>query len=372
MNILHFSDTHLGFQAFDAVNEAGVNTREQDVYDAFQHVVDRILAIRPDVVLHSGDFFHRPSPSNRALTFGLEQLRRISDAGVPLVVIAGNHEAPKTIYTSPVLRALRTIPLVFPVFEEQYALYQWDGLAVHGLPHFNNLEKQQTALERLEPVSDAFNILMLHTSLGKDYRMEEYGEQVFPPAFYPGLQSFQYIALGHWHQYQRVKMHPNAWYSGSTERFSEAETGYDKGFICLDSVTGTHTFEAVPVRAWYKLQIRNCREYSVESLMALLRDFQEKNTLQNAIVSLQLDDITVEQSLEIGNLRIKQVFSECFQLLVRRKTWNEHLNVDVLDAGAFDRLDKLFSAYITEKYKDNPSVAERLREKADDYFHRSA
>ncbi|HNM27775.1 MAG TPA: metallophosphoesterase, partial [Saprospiraceae bacterium] len=64
MKIVHFSDTHLGYQAFDVVNQRGINAREQDMYDAFVSVIDRILQIRPDVVVHSGDFFHRPSPSN--------------------------------------------------------------------------------------------------------------------------------------------------------------------------------------------------------------------------------------------------------------------------------------------------------------------
>jgi DNA repair exonuclease SbcCD nuclease subunit len=120
MRILHFSDTHLGFQAFDRVNDAGVNTREQDVYDAFERVIQRTLEIKPDLVIHSGDFFHRPSPSNRALTFGLEQLRKIGDAGIPIVIIAGNHETPKTIYNSPILRALNTLDHVFPVFGETW------------------------------------------------------------------------------------------------------------------------------------------------------------------------------------------------------------------------------------------------------------
>ncbi len=372
MTLLHFSDTHLGFQAFEAVNDAGVNTREQDVYDAFEHVMDRILALRPDVVVHSGDFFHRPSPSNRALTFGLEQLRRISDAGIPVVLIAGNHEAPKTVFTSPILKALRTIPGIFPVFEEKYALFEWDGLAIHALPHINDLRRQDTEIEHLEARPGVFNVLLLHTSLGKDFRMEEYGEQMFPPEAYDRLQNFQYIALGHWHQYQPVTLHPNAWYSGSTERFSDAEAGYEKGFILLDTDTGQHRFEPIPTRPWLKLTVRRCREQSVEAIAAHLRHFQENNPVEEAIVSILLDEVTVEQSLELSNLRLQAFFPGCFQLLVRRRTWSEHGLSGQIDADAFERLDKLFSVYIAEKYPGNESVARLLQEKADVYFQRFA
>lgn len=76
MKIVHLSDTHLGYSNFDKVNDLGVNFREQDFYDAFERVVSQILEIKPSIVIHSGDFFHRPSPSNRAMTFALEQLKK--------------------------------------------------------------------------------------------------------------------------------------------------------------------------------------------------------------------------------------------------------------------------------------------------------
>ena len=46
MRVFHFSDTHLGYQAFDVVNAQSINAREQDMYDAFERVVERILALR--------------------------------------------------------------------------------------------------------------------------------------------------------------------------------------------------------------------------------------------------------------------------------------------------------------------------------------
>lgn len=47
MRVLHFSDTHLGYQAFDVVNAQSINAREQDMYDAFERVVERILRCGP-------------------------------------------------------------------------------------------------------------------------------------------------------------------------------------------------------------------------------------------------------------------------------------------------------------------------------------
>lgn len=372
MRILHFSDTHLGYQAFDQVTPEGINAREQDVYDAFERVVERILSIQPDLVIHSGDFFHRPSPSNRALTFGLEQLRRIGQAGIPTVIIAGNHETPKTIYNSPILRALRTLEHVYPVFGDQWELFEFGQLAVHGVPHINDNRILTQELSRLEPLADKFNILMLHTSLGKRYLMEEYGEQVFPAEFETKLAGFQYISLGHWHDRQSVNLHPNAWYSGSTERFSDTEIGSEKGFLLLDLDVANHctiSFEAIQTRPWLAWERNACHEVSAAELEAELELFKAANPTQNAIVSLTFNDIRPEQTLELGNLRLRQLFPEVFQLIPKRKTYSDRAFVRGIEANQFDSLDKVFADYLRSKFPENEAVAEKLVARAARYFN---
>jgi DNA repair exonuclease SbcCD nuclease subunit len=371
MRILHFSDTHLGFQAFDKVNEAGVNTREQDVYDAFEHVVQRILSIKPDIVVHSGDFFHRPSPSNRALTFGLEQLRLIGSAGIPVVIIAGNHETPKTIYNSPILRALKTLDHVYPVFGESWEKNSFGDVVVHGIPHINDQRILLQELEKLEPETDKFNLLMLHTSLGKRFLMEEYGEQIFPPAFESKLARFQYIALGHWHNAQSVNLHPNAWYSGSIERLSDTEIDAEKGFLLLDIApdqTCQVHFEAVPTRPWLRWEQDKCHELSVAEMEASLLRFQETQNTLDAILSITFNDIRPEQTLELGNIRLRQLFPEAFQIIPKRKTFSDRSFVQGIESHQFDRLDKVFADYLQSKFPDDEALAGRLIERANSYF----
>ena len=371
MRILHFSDTHLGYQAFDRVSDEGVNAREQDVYDAFERVIDRILVLKPELVIHSGDFFHRPSPSNRALTFGLEQLRRLGQAGIPIVLIAGNHETPKTIYNSPILRALRTLDLVYPIFGDQKEAFEFGQTVVHGVPHINDNRLLYQELDQLQPAAGRFNILMLHTSLGKRYLMEEYGEQVFPEAFEAKLAEFQYIALGHWHDRQPVNLHPCAWYSGSTERFSDTEIGTEKGFLLLDIAadnTCQVNFEAITTRPWLYWERNACHEVSVAELEAELQLFKQNNATQDAIISLTFNEIRPEQTLEIGNLRLRQLFPEAFQLIPKRKTFSDRAFVQGIEANQFDKLDKVFADYLRSKYPEDATMATKLMERAAQYF----
>lgn len=374
MRILHFSDTHLGFQAFEVVNENGINAREQDVYDVFQHTVDRILEIKPDAVIHSGDFFQRASPSNRALTFGLEQLRRVCDAKIPVYIIAGNHETPKTVYTSPILRAFKSLECIHPFFGEAWEKQILDGVAIHGLPHINDNRILLEELERLQAESGKFNLLMLHTSLGKRFLMEEYGEQIFPEDFIKKLQSFDYLALGHWHNFQKIDLHPNAWYCGSLERLSDTEIGSEKGFMLLDiSPDGNCAtqFEAVPTRPWLKIEVRKCHEKTVADINQEIEVFQQSNNTSGAIISIIFDEIKVEQSLELSNIHLRNLFPDCFQLLPKRRSYSDRSFVRNLEADQFDQLDQIFADYIRDKYDDNSTLATNLIKKAAQYFHES-
>lgn len=373
MTILHFSDTHLGYQAFDQVNEAtGVNAREQDIYDAFERVIDRAVAERPAVVVHSGDFFHRPSPSNRALTVGLEQLRRLSDVGIPVVLIAGNHETPRTFYNSPILRALRTLPGIYPIFGETWETYRFDGVAIHGIPHMNDERTLRCELERMQPDSTGFNVLLLHTSLGKRFLMEEYGERMFPLDLMDRLQGFQFLALGHWHNAQPVRDHLNAWYAGSTERMSDTEVGVEKGFLWLNLRSSTEaevTFEAITTRPWLKCEVSHCYEYSTEEVLRKLRDFADSNATQQAIISVSLGDLRLEQGVELTNMRLKkEVFPEVFQLIVRRRIYvPTHANT-AAEMQAFERLEDIFTDFVRRQLETDPALAERLIEEARRYF----
>lgn len=182
MKLIHFSDTHLGFNDLDAINEAGINQREADFYDAFTQVIDAILLDRPNYVIHTGDLFHRPHPSNRAISFALTQLKRLSSAQIKTIIIAGNHSTPRTRAASPILLALRTLDHVYPVFEEVYEKVEFEDVAFHCIPHINDEAENIKAIELCEGaiVQDKRNIMMLHCSVGQKYIMEEYGERVYP------------------------------------------------------------------------------------------------------------------------------------------------------------------------------------------------
>ena len=373
--IVHFSDTHLGYENYDLTNEADVNIREQDFYDAFELVIDEIARQKPDLVIHSGDFFHRPRPTNRAITFALQQLRRVSQLKIPMVIIAGNHSAPKSIFSSPILGAFQTIDGIFPIFGEQYERFEFHNVVVHGLPFIRQESVRQQEVEKIKPVAGKQNILMLHTSMGKKYLEDLYGDVLFPQEKYDLLDQFDYVALGHWHNFQTVGNLKNAWYCGSTERMSESEIGQEKGFCTLDVTENgisTPIFHAIKTRNWHKLVIEKCFEKTLDQLLETIYHFKRNKETAAAIVSVVLNDIRLEQSFELSKTKIKEIFADAFTVEIRKTTYQQRSFIGDgvgRNGTTADNLDSLFAGFVRSKMTEAES--DIFIEKANYYFQQT-
>ncbi|MDH7555091.1 MAG: exonuclease SbcCD subunit D [Spirochaetota bacterium] len=346
---IHLSDSHLGFNDFDKVNDDGINQREADVYNAFANAVDSIIQYKPDFVIHTGDLFHRSSPSNRALIQGLQHIKRITQAGIPFIVIAGNHCTPKTIYTSPILQALQTIDGVYAVYKGEYECFSLDGIHLHCLPHIHEDAEFITQIKKIEP-EQRHNILLMHTSLGKDYLLDEYGERIFPEEYFSLLKEFDYVALGHWHNFNILPRWENVCYSGSTERFSDREAGKQKGFVTVTIGTKTNIeFNPITIRDWVRFDIKTCSEYSVEDIKKNIQELSSQ-VAQGAIVSVYLHDIDAHQSVAVSNMWIAQQFPQALVVLPKRifkkqrsdsSSYKEHISIE-----------EVFAAYCKQSISD--------------------
>lgn len=315
MTIIHFSDTHLGFSDLDIVDEHGVNQREADFYKAFSDVIDAIIETRPDYVIHTGDLFHRASPSNRAITFALTQLKRFEKLKIPLVIIAGNHSTPRTSTSSPILEALKTLDDVYAVFEQKYEKVEFSDIVFHALPHINDERIIPDELEKIEANIDENkkNVLMMHCSVGAHYLMHEFGEWVFPKEKEYLFTKMDYVALGHWHGFGPVGKHKNVFYAGSTERTSSSDKREEKGYVLL-SLDNTLTLEhkSVPLRKTRSFTIDT--EKFEEEVNAL--DLSE---IDEALVEVVLTDLTTSTSIDITNKDIATIFEGALHVKVKRE-----------------------------------------------------
>jgi len=198
--------------------------------------VDKVLELRPDAVLHSGDLFDTVRPSNRALSVALEQLVRLSEAKIPTVIIAGNHSTPRIRETGSAFRLFEHLPYIYPVYKGTYERIAIEDLTVHAVPHSDGEAFRESLTNLARCNGTTYEAAMLHAGVAgfKEFRMNEFNEQIVDSCYL--RDELDYIAMGHFHQHYDVAK--NTAYSGSTERFSFSEAGQSKGFLMVDLETG--------------------------------------------------------------------------------------------------------------------------------------
>jgi DNA repair protein SbcD/Mre11 len=367
LRIFHISDTHLGFTDLDKVGRDGLNCRETDFYHVFRSFVDEVIDKKPDFVIHTGDFFHRPSPPNRPVIEALTQLKRISGTGIPFIVIAGNHSTPKTVYTAPIIKAFSNIDNVYPFFEQRYEKICLNGVFFHPFPHVNDDRIFLEEVDRIAPEKNAVNILMLHNSVGSSYIMEEYGERIFPTEKIKIFREFDYVGLGHWHSFGKIPKTENAYYSGSSERLSDRECGKPKGYIDLVIENGLSTveFRELPARKWHKTEVDNCGEMLVEEILRAVKSHDDIE-IPDSLITVNLNSIKSEQSASITNTDIQKLFDGALHVGVKRVFDKRKISISDIGGGN-ESLEALFYNFMKDSLTDKTEFSD-LKEAASKYF----
>jgi DNA repair exonuclease SbcCD nuclease subunit len=226
MKIAHLADLHLGFRQYYRQTPQGINQREADIAVAFRRVVDDVIAARPDLVLIAGDVFHSVRPSNPAILDAFNQLRRLREGvpRAPVVIIAGDHDTPRSVETGTILRLFEALPDFHVVVHEARRLgFEQHQLSLLCVPF---AAFAGPVRPELEPDAEARrNVLLLHgeiAGLPREYDPADHGIPTLElQELHP--QRWDYVALGHYHVARQ--MMPNVWYSGSIEYVSRNPWG---------------------------------------------------------------------------------------------------------------------------------------------------
>ncbi len=218
MKLAHLADLHLGFRQFDRSTPKGGNQREADVAEAFRRAVDDLLAQRPDLVVIAGDVFHAVRPTNPAILFLFQQLQRLRAAlpDTPVVMIAGNHDTPRSSETGTILKLYTALGVEVVSDAPRRIAFPRLDCAVLAVPHQALAGGERPALRPERGA--AVNILLVHGEvegvIGPDRTWAEYGGALLTRHDLAPAQ-WDYVALGHFHVAHEVAS--NVWYAGSLE-----------------------------------------------------------------------------------------------------------------------------------------------------------
>jgi DNA repair protein SbcD/Mre11 len=327
VRVAHLADLHLGFRAYHRLAAGGINTRERDVALAFRAAVDRLAELKPELLLIAGDVFHSVRPSNAAITDAFRQFLRLRRAlgDTPIIMIAGNHDSPRSVESGSILRLFAEIPDVHVVDDEARAIHLAAlDTTVLAVPHNALAGGPPPALEP-DPAA-AVNVLMLHGTVTggvadeKLRYLAEYGGGRIDVSEIRA-ERWDYVALGHYHI--MVDLAPNMWYAGGIERTASniwEEANAPKGFLVVDMETGGVSFEPLPTRDVIDLPRLQARDRNGPLEPAMLDDRIRaaldgvEGGVDGKIVRLVIEEITREVFRALDHKRLREYRSRALHL----------------------------------------------------------
>ncbi|HEX8834655.1 MAG TPA: exonuclease SbcCD subunit D, partial [Abditibacteriaceae bacterium] len=326
MKLLHFADTHLGMENYGRVNpQTGLNSRFEDGLRCLAFIVDTAIERRVDAAIFAGDAYRTCDPNPTHQHGFAKEMRRLRDAGIPLIMIPGNHDMAVSygrksaidifsalgtdcvyVFTQRRVEKVQTnsgvlqvAPFPWPVRSNLMAQDEFRGASEEEVTH--EIEKRSAAaIDALAgAVDDSLPaILMAHIMADKAETSgsEYYAAIMRDPRLHVGTlanEKFDYVALGHVHKFQDLNSgsQPPVVYSGSMDRINFGEEKDTKGFCIVDlSEKGktTYKFIPTPTRAFVSIWVDIAP--GDEPNEAILREIDRKSAkLKDAVVRVVYD-----------------------------------------------------------------------------------
>lgn len=268
MKILHTADWHAGRVLHG-------QPRTSEIREALREIAELARTEAVDLVLVAGDLYDTRNPGAEAEAAVYEFFKTLGDAGIPSVVIAGNHDAPGRLDAASGLLGLAGVRVFGePQVARQGGVFTLnvggEAARVAALPFVSERrivkvhellggdpggwrESYREGMRKLignltasfRP--DAVNLMMLHTTTEgarlahSEYEFHCTDSYTLHPDLFP--EACNYVALGHIHMPQRVQGLPeNAGrYAGSLIQLDFGEQGDAKYVYILEARAGKPT-----------------------------------------------------------------------------------------------------------------------------------
>ncbi|WP_221088047.1 exonuclease SbcCD subunit D [Deinococcus aquaedulcis] len=302
MRVLHTADFHAGrsLRGFD---------RTPEVHEALTEIAALARTERADAVLVAGDLFDTANPSADAEHAVFDFFLRLRDAGIPSVVIAGNHDSAARLQSVTGLLGWVGVQVVAQPSTNAAEMVRTvqtragETLVVGALPHLSerrlvkaaDLMGGDTGMWRqkyregmgffLRRLGEGFrpgavNMLMAHATMdgavpsGSERTLQFDLTNAYTLS---GLQlppGAQYVALGHVHKPQQVSDSPMAAYPGSVIQLDFGEGGEKKGVNLVEVEPGRPArLHTIPLASGRELRTVRVDLEQVEARLAREQGF---------------------------------------------------------------------------------------------------
>ena len=124
MQILHFSDVHIGVESYGRTDPVtGLSTRLLDFLQTLDECVGYAIDNQVDLVVFAGDAYKSREPSQTHQREFAKRIARLSAADVPVFLLTGNHDMPHIAGKATALEIFRTLEVPNVVIGDSLKTY---------------------------------------------------------------------------------------------------------------------------------------------------------------------------------------------------------------------------------------------------------
>ncbi|PSN18578.1 nuclease [filamentous cyanobacterium CCP5] len=396
IKLLHLSDIHMGSGfAHGRLNpETGLNTRLEDFTAALAQCIDRAIAEPVDLVLFGGDAFPDATPPPLVQQAFASQFRRLADAGIPTVLLVGNHDQYAQGQGGASLCLYRTLGVPGMVVGDRLETHRLETrsgpVQIVTLPWLTRsalltrpetegmgmAEVNQTLVDRLRVAlegevrqldPDLPTVLLAHvmtdTATFGAERFLAAGRGFNVPMALLARPCFDYVALGHVHRHQILCESPLILYPGSIERVDFSEEAEEKGYVLVDLEKGQAQAEfcPLPVRPFLTLKVDVSKSDDPE---AKILKAIAKATLDEAVVRL-IYQLRSDQMDQINPRALDEALTQAHTYTMQPELVSQLVRSRVPDLGTDNTLEPVaaLQCYLATR-DDLTDIADTLVEAA--------
>ncbi len=174
-----------------------------------------------------------------------------------------------------------------------------------------------------------------------EFSMADLGEQEIPKESFEG---FDYIALGHYHNFSQVA--PHAYYAGATERTSQSERDFAKGFVQVDLDPWNVSFVEIPSRVMLDMPALDVSGKRGDEIAEAVKEEIEKIGGGDKVVRLTVKGASEEALKTIPSGVIADLRQRTYALDIRFEKDRSESQATQFGRAAIGRLDKSFVTFL--------------------------
>lgn len=346
IRVMHFSDTHFGVENYGRLDPStGISTRLTDFRQTLTRAIEIALTRGVQLAVFAGDAYKSRDPSQTHQREFAACIRLLTERGVPVVMITGNHDMPNIRGRAHAMEIYRTLGVshVHIIQEPEVRVVETTGGAVQiaGLPFFMKgsvltreessgktltevkeiiEQRYRDALNQLASECDLFlpTILLGHFWVSGSV-LSSWQQSYFnvnePQVSVRDLAraEFDYVALGHIHRHQDLNYghKPPVVYSGSPDRIDFGERSELKGFVMVELEKGHADYEFIEIpgiRAFHEIEVDANTDTPTETILDEIAKYRLQHSIVRLTYRIKHENLPLVREKEIREALMKAFY----------------------------------------------------------------